>query len=88
MSLPVIEMKPPLDPVESIITENTEISSSEEELVIEEEDQPDEPEIFDKPKEVEQVEQFGQVDPESLAKRSVNLLRRQRANVNMKERNQ
>ena len=65
MSLPVIEMKAPIDPVESIIAENTEISSSEEELVIEEEDEPDEPQIFDKPKEVEQVEQLEQ---ESLAK--------------------
>ena len=68
MSLPVIEMKAPIDPVESIIAENTEISSSEEELVIEEEDEPDEPQIFDKPKEVEQVEQVEQLDQESLAK--------------------
>tara|TARA_R110000782_G_scaffold4210_1_gene14891 strand:- start:707 stop:1417 length:711 start_codon:yes stop_codon:yes gene_type:complete len=73
MSLPVIEMKNPDLPKEVLEKYDQEAEqitdeviygeeSSEEELVIEEEDKPDEPEIFDKPKEVEQVEQ------ESLAK--------------------
>jgi len=73
MSLPVIEMKAPVqDPVESIIAENTDISSSEEEEVIIEavEDPPDEPDIFDKPKVVkhEQVEQIQQVAEDQLSK--------------------
>ena len=76
MSLPVIEMKNPDLPKEVLEKYDQEAEqitdeviygeeSSEEELVIEEEDKPDEPEIFDKPQtnlEVEQVEQ------ESLAK--------------------
>ena len=76
MSLPVIEMKNPDLPKEVLEKYDQEAEqitdeviygeeSSEEELVIEEEDKPDEPEIFDKPKEVEQVEQ---VEQESLAK--------------------
>ena len=73
MSLPVIEMKAPVqDPVESIIAENTEISSSEEdEVVIEAVQEPDEPDIFDKPKvvkKVEQVEQIEQVAEDQLLK--------------------
>tara|TARA_R110000772_G_scaffold44696_4_gene102733 strand:- start:874 stop:1593 length:720 start_codon:yes stop_codon:yes gene_type:complete len=76
MSLPVIEMKNPDLPKEVLEKYDQEAEqitdeviygeeSSEEELVIEEEDKPDEPQIFDKPKEVEQVEQLEQ---ESLAK--------------------
>ena len=77
MSLPVIEMKNPDLPKEVLEKYDQEAEqitdeviygeeSSEEELVIEEEeDKPDEPQIFDKPKEVEQVEQ---VEQESLAK--------------------
>mgnify|MGYP003664895670 FL=1 len=76
MSLPVIEMKNPDLPKEVLEKYDQEAEqitdeviygeeSSEEELVIEEEDKPDEPEIFGKPKEVEQVEQ---VEQESLAK--------------------
>ena len=81
MSLPVIEMKNPdlltQNPAKEVLEkydqEAEQITdeviygeeSSEEELVIEEEDKPDEPQIFDKPKEVEQVEQLEQ---ESLAK--------------------
>ena len=79
MSLPVIEMKNPDLPKEVLEKYDQEAEqitdeviygeeSSEEELVIEEEDKPDEPQIFDKPKEVEQVEQVEQLDQESLAK--------------------
>tara|TARA_R110002167_G_scaffold7685_2_gene36206 strand:+ start:1761 stop:2504 length:744 start_codon:yes stop_codon:yes gene_type:complete len=79
MSLPVIEMKNPDLPKEVLEKYDQEAEqitdeviygeeSSEEELVIEEEDKPDEPQIFDKPKEVEQVEQVEQLEQESLAK--------------------
>mgnify|MGYP003114900787 CR=1 FL=1 len=78
MSLPVIEMKQPDLPKEVLEKYDKEAEqitdeviygeeSSEEELVIEEEDKPDEPQIFDKPKEVE-VAEHEQVDPDSLAK--------------------
>tara|TARA_R110000824_G_scaffold159885_1_gene334467 strand:+ start:193 stop:912 length:720 start_codon:yes stop_codon:yes gene_type:complete len=73
MSLPVIEMKAPVqDPVESIIAENTDISSSEEEELVIEAVEPDEPDIFEKPKVVkhEQVEvaQHEEVAEDQLAK--------------------
>ena len=81
MSLPVIEMKNPDLPKEVLEKYDQEAEqitdeviygeeSSEEELVIEEEDKPDEPQIFDKPQtnlEVE-VAQHEQLEQESLSK--------------------